>query len=58
MFENRMLMRMFRPKRDEVTTEWKQLHNQKLNDLHSSPNVNRVIKSRRIRWVRHIARIG
>ena len=58
MFQNRVLSRIFGPKRDEVTGEWRQLHNEELNDLYSSPNVVRVIKSRRIRWARHVARMG
>jgi hypothetical protein len=54
-FENRVLMRMFGPKRDEVTGEWRRLHNEELNDLYSSPNVIRMIKSRIIRWAGHVA---
>jgi len=50
MFENRVLRRIFGPKRDEVTGEWGKLHNGELNDLYSSPNIVRVIKSRRMRW--------
>jgi hypothetical protein len=57
-FENRMLRRMFGPKRDEVTGEWGTLHNEKLNGLYSSHNILRLIKSRRMRWVGHIARMG
>jgi len=49
---------IFGPKRDEVTGELRKLHNEKLNDLYSSPNIVRVIKSRRIRWVGHVARMG
>jgi len=54
--ENRVLRRMFEPKRDEVTREWRKLHNEELNDLYS-PNIFRVIKSR-IRWAEHVARMG
>jgi hypothetical protein len=56
-FENRALRRIFGPKRDEVTTELKKLHNEELKDLFS-PNIFRVIKSRIIRWAGHVARIG
>jgi hypothetical protein len=49
-FENRVLRRVFRPKRNEVTGEWRMLHNEKLNGLYSSPNIVRVVKSRRMRW--------
>ena len=58
MFENRVFMRIFGPKRDEVTGEWGKLHNEELNDLYSSPNVIRTIKSRGIRWAVHVARMG
>jgi hypothetical protein len=54
-FENRMLRRIFGPKRGEGTGEWRKLHNEELNDLYSSPNIVWVIKSRRIRWARHLA---
>ena len=57
-FENMVLRRIFVPRRDEVTGEWRRLHNGELNDLYSSPNIVRVIKSRRMRWAGHIARIG
>jgi hypothetical protein len=57
-FENRVLWRMFGPKRDEVTGEWRKLHNEELNDLYSSPNVVQVIKSRRMRWAGQVAGMG
>jgi hypothetical protein len=57
-FENRVLRRVFGPKRDEVTGEWRKLHNEELNDLYSLPNIERVVKSRRMRWAGHVARIG
>jgi hypothetical protein len=57
-FENRMLRRIFGPRRDEVTVEWRRLHKGELIDLYSSPNIVRVIKSRRVRWAGHVARIG
>jgi len=57
-FENRVLRRIFGSKRDEVTREWRKLHNEELNNLYSSPNIVRVIKSRRIRWAGHVARMG
>ena len=57
MFENRVLRRVFRPKRDEVTGEWRKLHNEELRDLYSLPNIVRVVKSRRMRWAGHVARM-
>ena len=57
-FENRVLKRVFGPKRDEVTGEWRQLHNEELRDLYSLPNIVRVVKSRRMRSAGHVTRIG
>ena len=57
-FENRELRRVFRPKRDKVTEEWRKLHNEELSDLYSLPNIVRVVKSRRIRWAGHVALWG
>jgi len=56
MFENMVLI--FGPRRDEVTGECRRLHNEELNHLHSSPNIVRVIKSRRMRWAGHVAHVG
>ena len=56
MFENRVLRRIFGPKRDEVTGEWRKLHNEELNVLYSSPNIARVIIPRSMRWAGHVAR--
>jgi hypothetical protein len=56
-FEYRVLRRIFGPKRDEVTGEWRELHNEELRDLYSSPSIIRIIKSRRIRWAGHVARM-
>jgi len=56
--ENRVLRRIFGPKRDEIIGEWRKLHDEELNDLYCSPNVVRVIKSRRMRWAGHVARMG
>jgi hypothetical protein len=53
-----VLRRIFGPRRDKVTGEWMRLHNEELNDLYFSPNIVRVIKSRRIRWAGHVARMG
>jgi hypothetical protein len=57
-FENRVLRRIFGPKRDEVTGECRRLHNKELHDLYSSPSIIRIIKSRRMRWEGHVARMG
>jgi len=57
-FKNRVLRRIFVPKRDDVKGEWGKLHNEELNDLYCSPNLVRVIKSRRMRWVGHVVRMG
>ena len=53
-----VLRRIFEPKRDEVNGEWRKLHNEELNDLYSSPNIFGEIKSRRMRWAMHVARMG
>jgi hypothetical protein len=57
-FENMVLRRIFGPKRDEVTGEWRRLHNKELYALYSSPNIIPVIKSRSLRWARHVACMG
>jgi len=57
-FENRVLRTVFGPKRDEVTRAWRKLHNEELRDLYSLPNIVRVVKSRRMRWAGHVARMG
>jgi hypothetical protein len=57
-FENRVLRRIFGPKRDEVTREWRNLHREELNDLYCLPNITRGIKSRIMRWMGHVARLG
>jgi hypothetical protein len=57
-FENRVFRRIFGSKRDEVTGEWRKLHNEELHDLYASPTIVRVIKPRRMIWARHVARIG
>ena len=58
MFENTLLGRKFGPRRDEVTAEWRRLHNEELNDLYSSRSIVRAIKSRQKRWARHVAHVG
>jgi len=57
-FENMVLRRTFGPRRDEVTGEWRRLHNEELNGLYSSPNIVQVIKLRRMRWAGHVAHMG
>jgi hypothetical protein len=57
-FENRVLRRIFGPKRDEVTEEWRKLHNEELRDLYSSSSIIRINKSRRMSWSGHVARMG
>ena len=57
-FENRVLRKVYGPKRDEVTGEWRRLHNEELNDLYSLPNIVWVVKSRRMRWAGHVACMG
>jgi hypothetical protein len=57
-FENRVLGRIFGPMRDEVTGEWRKLHNEELHNLYSSPDIIRQVKSRRMRWAGHVARMG
>jgi hypothetical protein len=57
-FENRVLRRIFGPKRDEVTGEWRKLHNEELHNLYLPPDIIRQVKSRRMRWARHVARMG
>jgi len=57
-FQNMVLRRIFGPRRDEVTGEWRRLHEEELNDLYSSSNIMRVITSRRMRWARHVACMG
>jgi hypothetical protein len=56
-FEDRELRRKFGPKRDEVTGGWRKLHNEELHDFNSSPSINRIIKSRRMRWAGHVGRM-
>jgi hypothetical protein len=57
-FDNRVLRGVFGPKRDQVTGEWRKLHNEEINGLYSLPNIVRVVKSRRMRWAGHVARMG
>jgi hypothetical protein len=57
-FENRVLRRIFGPKRDEMTGEWRKLHNEELRDLYSLPSIIRIFKLRRMRWAGHVARSG
>jgi hypothetical protein len=57
-FENRVLRRIFGPKRNEVTEEWRKLHNEELHNLYSSPDIIRQVKSMRMRWAEHVARMG
>ena len=58
MFENRVMRRVFGPNRVKVTGEWRKLQNEEFSDLYCSPNIFRVIKSRRMRWAGHVARMG
>jgi acyl-coenzyme A synthetase/AMP-(fatty) acid ligase len=57
-FENRVLRRIFGPKRDEVTGEWRKLYNEEITDLYTSPTAVRLIKSRGMKWAGHVARMG
>jgi hypothetical protein len=57
-FENRVLRRIFGPKRDEVTGDWRKLPNEELHNLYSSPSIIRMMKTRKIRWAEHVARMG
>jgi hypothetical protein len=57
-FENRVLRRIFGPKRGEVNGDWRKLHNEELHNLHSSPNIIRMMKSRRMRWAWHVTLMG
>jgi hypothetical protein len=58
MFENRVLKKIFGTQRDDITGEWRRLHSEELYDLYSSPNIIRVIKSRKMRWAGHVTRMG
>jgi hypothetical protein len=58
LFENRVLRRIFGPRRDEVTGDWRKLHNEELTNLYSSLNIIGTMKSKRVRWVGHVARVG
>ena len=58
MLENRVLRRIFGPKRDDVTGDWRKLHKEEHNDLYTSSSIIRVIKSRRMRWAGHVTRMG
>jgi hypothetical protein len=57
-FKKRVLRSVFGPKRDDITGEWRKLHNEELNDLYSLPNIVRAVKSRRMGWAGHVARMG
>jgi hypothetical protein len=57
-FESRVLRRIFGPKRDDVTGDWRKLHNKEFHNLYSSPNIIRMMKSRRMRWAGHVAKVG
>jgi hypothetical protein len=57
-YDNRAMRRIFGPMRDEVTGEWRKLHNEELHDLYSSPSIIRIMKARRMRWAGHVARMG
>jgi hypothetical protein len=57
-FENRVMRRIFGPKREEVTGEWRKLHNEELHNLYSSPDIIKQVTSRRMKWAGHVARIG
>ena len=58
MFENKVWRKIYGPKRDEMTGEWRRLHNEELHRLYDSPDVERIMKSRRLRWAGHVARMG